>query len=257
MKTEETKIVTYPCTDGSTIIVTEGIAESLRGEGVTRVRAVKAAGRRYYYIRTDFFSPVHDFMEDVPLWKYVVMASELYKQLPGDGQVSHDDSDSFLLSNFTRDAEPKAKPGAEPRQPRPAKVYASKVSAEVIQRQLKWFSEPSLHLEAVKWAAVHTNPKVGEEVLQQTSIKLLEQIRGGQCLALTAEQFHNYFLTAVGRKARRARVGLNRSEVIPDLLSRKDLTEVMTHENYYEGQDRGVRRTAPKQSLSGLESHPD
>ncbi|HEV3420848.1 MAG TPA: hypothetical protein VG075_11130 [Candidatus Acidoferrum sp.] len=256
MKTEETKTVTFPCTDGSAVTVPEMVAAELEAFDVKRVRVVKSNGTRYFYIKTDYFIfDAHDMPEDVPLWRFVAYSAKLFDVLPGLGQIEHDGSDSFLLENFSREAEPKT---LEPvTKPRPVKSYTPKISAELITKQLAWFAEPSLHLEAVKWAAVHTNPRVGEEVLQQTSIKLLEQIRGGQCLAQTAEQFHNYVLTAVGRKARRSRAGLNRSEVIPDLLSRKDLTEAMTSENYYEGMDRGVRRTERTKSLSGYDNIPN
>lgn len=257
MKTEEPiQAVSFPCSDGSTVTIPETVAAELEAFDVKRLRVIKAGEKRYYYVKTDYLIfDAHDMPEDVPLWQFVAYSAKLFDVLPGLGQISHDGSDAFLVENFSREAEPKTLGPVS--KPRPVKTYTPKISAELIAEQLAWFEEPALYLEAVKWAAHFTNPSVAEDIVNQSSIEILTQIRGGQCEAVTQKKLKDYVLTIVGRHARRATHGLRGSNVLPGTLERKGFVEKFNPATYIEGDNRGNRRVAPMKSLSSYEKSAD
>lgn len=227
--------VTFPVSDGSTVTVSAHADYVLRETfGIDRVKAVNANGKKYLY--TPFEIPDLDVLAvyfgrvSAPRrWLLAEFVARhiyhLHVYMPGDGMIHHNGSNSFLPSDYSREQWPEL--NSEPEEnAKPPKDYVPRVSAELIQNQLSWFAESALRTEAAKWAARLTNPAVAQDIVQQTYLKLFQQISGGQCEATDAKGLHDYVLTAVQFKCRTAaKNGKINGDVIPDLLTRKGLTE--------------------------------
>jgi hypothetical protein len=231
-----TKTVNFPVSDGTTVVLTEGTANSLVNV-CKKIKAVKG--------RKDGMPVRHLYVPDwiqyeakgvkMPLWQFVTMDLTLYKVLEGDGRIHHDGSNSFLRENFRRDRWPETDDTVLPTQRKPVTVKTGQTVEGVRAQQREWLDDAVLYETAVR---VTDRSADVVDAVQSAYEAALSQIDSGLCKAGTKAELCAYVLSTCKHKF---------FEMV-----RRNQKHSKTHsritEDFEEGEQHHVKRTAPKQN---------
>ena len=239
-----TKSVNYPVSDGTTVVLSERIAGILQSIPCKSVRAIKRKAKVDHYVSDWVSLDVNGIKKQLPLWQFVVEEEQLHRVLEGDGLIHHDGSNSFLAENFRRDTWGEI--DASVLETEEATVKTGKTPEANRVQQRAWLDDAVLYQTAIRQTKKLADGEV-DDIVQAALLAALEQIDAGLCESQTQAALCSYFLATCRNKA----FELDRHR------RKQRKTHTTITEQFEEGPQHYVRRIAPKQSLSGLESHPD
>jgi hypothetical protein len=230
-----TKSVNFPVNDGTEVVMSEQTAELLAGI-CKKVKAVKSRKDgvvvRHLYV-PDWVAMEHGLNQHIPLWQFVVMQDALHRKLDGDGRIYHDGSESFLPENFRRDEWPETDDSVLPKEQKQVAVKMGQTLESVRAQQREWLDDAVLYETAFR----QTNRSADVvDAVQSAYEAALKQIDAGRCKAQTKAELCGYVLATCRNKF---------FEMVRHNVEHRKTHSRMT-ENFEDGEQHHVRRTAPK-----------
>ena len=201
----ETKSVTYPCSDGTAVVLSEGFAGLLDSDGQKTVKAVKKRNKdgqvtRHLYVRDWLTWQVNEVVVMQPLWQAVVVNAGFDRRLPGDGRIHHDGSDSFLLGNFFREEWPEIDNSVvAAHEQNSVKTGDTPEALRVQQRE--WLNDETLLNKGIA-GCVRMADAESSDIVQASFMAVLENINAGLCRANNKGALCEYFLSTVRNKTK-------------------------------------------------------
>jgi hypothetical protein len=242
-----TKSVNFPVNDGSFVVVSERVARFLADSDCKSVRVSKRQKKGgtivcHFYVMDIFKWLVNEVKVFNTLRRTVVEVERFHLTLPGEGMIYHDGSNSYLPENFRRDEWPELdKTVLEPK----VQTLKSGQTAEALRiKQAEWLNSSTLYETALR-----QTKRVGDgdtnDIVQAAFLATLEKVNAGLCDAACEAQLCSFFLATCQNKT---------SELT---RKRKDIRK--SHEkltdDFAEGEQHHVRRTAPKMALDEAASN--
>ena len=236
VETAVTKSVNYPVSDGTTVVLSEGVASLLQYIGCEKVRAIKRKAKRDLYVPDWILLDVNGIKKMLPLWQMVADNDQLHRVLEGEGFIHHDGSASFLPENFRRDAWPEI--DATVLETKEATIKTGQTPEALRVKQREWLDDGTLYQTAIRQTQKLADGEV-DDIVQAALLAALEQIDAGLCESQTKAALCSYFLATCRNKT---------YELDRQRRKQRRTHEAMT-DDFAEGPLHHVRRTAPTPRL--------
>src|SRR5258708_7845166 len=192
-----TKSVNYPVSDGTAVVLSEGVASVLQYIGCKKVKAIKRKARRDLYVPDWILLDVLGIKKMLPLWQMVANEDQLHRVLEGEGRIHHDGSNSFLPENFRRDPWPELDASVLETKEPTAKTGQTPENIRVQQRE--WLDDAVLYQTAIRQTQKLADGEVGDFV-QEAFQAAFEAVVAGLCDAETKAALCSYFLATCRNK---------------------------------------------------------